>query len=70
MATWQDSCLIDFLKDKSIDVRITNGDKWLVWYQDLWVVFQRPFGKKNNRCLYSGDDLNEALQALKSGAEA
>ena len=37
-------------------------------YSNQWVVLQRPFGKKSNRCLYSGESIEEALQALKGEA--
>ena len=55
----------ELLKDKEQDIKLTNNTKWLVWYQDEQVVFDRPYGKKNNRCLYIGDNLEEALNALK-----
>jgi hypothetical protein len=47
------------------DGRLELGDKWLVWQVNGWLVLQRPYGKKNNRTLYSGDSLSEALKALK-----
>jgi len=55
----------ELLKDETLDIRLTNGTKWLVWYLEQWVVFDRPYGKKNNRCAYSGDSLEKALEALK-----
>lgn len=55
--------LIDFLMND--DGRLELGDKWLVWQVNGWLVLQRPYGKKNNRTLYSGDSLSEALKALK-----
>ena len=54
----------EFLKQDSNNARLTNDTKWLVWYLDEWVVFDRPYGKKNNRCCYSGENLDEVLRAL------
>lgn len=64
MASWRDSYLIDFLKEEN--ARISYEDKWLVWYAGAWRVLQKPPYKKSNRCLYLGDNLGEALEALKS----
>jgi len=55
----------ELLKNKDLDIRVTNGTKWLAWYLEQWVVSDRPYGKKNNRCVYSGDNIEEALNALK-----
>ncbi len=53
-----------FLKENN--TRLEMGGKWLVWALDEWLVLERPFRKKSNRCLYSGDNIEEALQALKN----
>ena len=52
----------EFLKQSN--ARIDYGTKWLVWYLDEWVVFDRPYGTKKNRCPYSGDNLEKALEIL------
>lgn len=57
--------LIEFLKNDDIECRISSADKWLVWYLGEWVVYYRPYHAKQNRCLYSGDSLHKALEALK-----
>jgi len=71
--THENSQLIDFLKSPDTNARISVGnDKWLYWEctnsltnEGQWVVQYRPFHAKNNRCLYSGDNLSEALEALQ-----
>jgi len=55
----------ELLKNKELDVRLTSGTKWLVWYLEQWAVFDRPYGKKINRCAYSGDNLEEALNVFR-----
>lgn len=57
--------LIELLKDDDANARVSMGDKWLVWWNEEWTVLQRPYGKKNNRTLYSGESLTEAIKALK-----
>lgn len=52
----------DFLKGDN--ARLSNGDKWLIWQYSEWLVLQRPYGKKANRCLYSGHNLEIALESL------
>ena len=60
--------IITFLKEDSNNARLSMEDKWLVWWEDQWLVLQRPYGKKTNRTLYAGDNIEEALQALRGEA--
>ena len=55
--------IITFLKETN--ARLSMDDKWLVWSYNEWLVLQRPPHKKANRCLYSGHNLEIALEALK-----
>lgn len=50
---------------KEGNARLSIEDKWLVWWNDEWLVLQRPPYKKANRCLYSGENLDIALETLK-----
>ena len=52
--------IITLLKEDDTNARLSMDDKWLVWWDNQWVVLQHPYGKKSNRCLYSGDNLEEA----------
>ena len=49
-------------------VRLTNGNKWLVWGDSnghpQWEVFQRPKYARQTLTLCSTSDLNYALQVL------
>jgi hypothetical protein len=46
--------------------RLSMGNSWL-YYSDNgeWVVLRHGYGKKHNDTLYSGNNQNEALMALK-----
>jgi hypothetical protein len=57
----------ELLKDNQItaNIRVSAGNRWLYWDSE-WVVQSREYGQKKNRCLYSGDNLDEALKALIS----
>ena len=50
---------------KTVGGRLSYFDKWLSYYDGEWVVLQRPPYAKKNRCLYRGDNLEEALIHLK-----
>jgi hypothetical protein len=51
-----------FIKDNHI--HIPYGDRWLVWDDRRWYIFERPYHKKNTITLYEGEDINEALRIL------
>lgn len=57
--------LFKYLKGQE-DVRISHCNKWLVWANEHWLVLYRGYGQRNNRCLYSGDNFGDALDALMS----
>ena len=50
---------------KRTNARISYEDKWLIWYCNEWEVLQRPYGKKANRSLYSGNSFEIALEILE-----
>jgi hypothetical protein len=56
--------LEEYLKTKS--ARLSDGYSWLVWSEEdsQWVVYKRPLYAKKNIVLYSGSDLEVALEAL------
>ena len=60
----------DFLKDKDSSARVTVGTRWLYWDEinSQWIVLSRTHGQKNNRCQYSGEDIEEALFELRKGS--
>ena len=41
---------------KTHNLRITNGDKWLVWGDEIdgWIVYQQQYAQKKSRRIYSG----------------
>lgn len=57
--------IIDTLK-KFGDVRLTNGDKWLVWNSvgGDWTVYFRPKFSKSTKVLITTPDLEIALKEL------
>jgi len=61
----------EMLKSHDIGARVSVADRWMYWehYTNQWVVQVRPMFKKNNRCLYSGSSLDEAIAALEARNE-
>lgn len=51
---------------KTTNARLEYDDKWLYFDEDddTWIVLQRPPYAKKNRCLYQGDNLALALEAM------
>lgn len=62
--------LEQFLKDQQ--ARISDGDTWMTWdkYANEWVVRTQPYRARNSKCLYSGQDLAEALKAFQEATNA
>ena len=60
--------LYEALKNKDLDIRVTNDakDRWLVWDETVgwWVVYQRRRYERVSRCLYSGTSPVEAVEML------
>jgi len=51
--------------------RLSMGSAWMVWddTEEEWVVMERkPYAKKNT-CLYQGDSVELALEALEGSQE-
>ena len=59
-----DGARIQDEKDRDQQVRVTCGDRWLVWYEDQWQVMECKYRQRNSKQIVATDDLNEALQAL------
>jgi len=58
--------LIDALKDPSYELRVSNGDKWLVWDCDneVWIVYSRLIYKHNTTVLIETPLLSYAINEL------
>lgn len=73
MTNEQENALIEFLKSPDINARVdVDTDKWMYWQinnsltnEGEWVVQYRPYAARKTRCLYSGEVLSEAIEALK-----
>lgn len=57
--------VIDALK-RFGDVRLTNGDKWLVWNMvgGDWTVYFRPKFSKSTKILITTPDIEAAIEVL------
>ena len=59
--------IIEALKKENSGLRLTNGmGRWMVWWQssNMWVVFERGYGKRSNTCLIETDNLDDAIEEL------
>ncbi len=60
----------DFLKESEGDRRLTYSQNWMHWGGPYgWFVMTRERGRHTFTILYQGDDLAEALKALKGGSD-
>ena len=53
----------DLLKVDYPHVRVLVGDKWLYWDNE-WVVLTHPYRARESTCLYRGEPLDKAIEAL------
>ena len=60
--------IIEALKNKDNNLRVSNGTKWLVWNDDedepQWVVYSRPHGTRKTRVEMATKYEAEAVNAL------
>ena len=55
--------LEDLLKEDNARVELYG--RWLTWWGGVWVVQDRQYYARNNRVLYSGDSIEEAITKLQ-----
>ena len=55
-----------FLKSNVLDARLTCNGKSLIWnnVDNVWYVYYRPRYAQQNKCLYSGESIQDALKIL------
>lgn len=58
--------LIDALKDENYHLRVTNGNKWMIFDKDnkVWVVYQRSMYARNTKTLIETPLLYLAIDEL------
>ena len=56
--------IIVVLMKKDLDLRVTNGDKWLIWNGDEWEVMQKKYGRKTTQSLITTQFQDEAIEVL------
>ncbi len=49
---------------KTTNARITLDNRWLVWHLSEYTVFEHTYGKKHSDCIYQGQSLDAAIEAL------
>ena len=49
---------------KTSDIRIDNRDKWLVWDEPNWCVYQRKYHARTTNLLFMGWELDHAIDVL------
>jgi len=55
----------EFLKES--DARLSYEYRWLIWDNTDWAVYSKPPYKHTTRVVYSGEYLESALEALRTG---
>ena len=53
--------IIDALKITGEGVRITNGDRWMVWDKEAWIVCERQYRQRKTRILIETQSEEEAV---------
>ena len=56
--------IIRALKSKDHNLRVSNSDKWLVYYNDKWTVLSRKYGQRKTRILIETDKQDLAVEEL------
>jgi len=46
------------------DLRLTNGNRWMYWNNNIWVVRTQEYRKRSTTVLCETDDLSFALKIL------
>ena len=59
--------IIELLKDKDENVRISMGNRWLFWDNGEWVVYERAYYARNTTCVVRTKDENIAVSCLIEG---
>lgn len=59
--------VIRALKSTELDVRMSCGDRWLVWDRDQYTVYSRKRHQKNTRVILDTDDIEAAIWSLMTG---
>jgi len=47
-------------------IRVSCGDKWLIYINGDWIVYQRKYGAKKTRTICVTDEQDTAVEALCS----
>ena len=57
--------IVEALKNDDVyDMRVTYGDKWLVFTDSLFKVYRHKRYEKRVRLVYEGGDEDKAVEAL------
>jgi len=56
--------ILEALKRQDEDVRIIYLNKWIIFYDNEWVVYERRYNAKKSLIIYSGADESEAVKYL------
>lgn len=54
----------EVLQEALLNARLKAGDRWLIWDEGLWMVYERGFGDKRSRVLIETDSKEEAIKKL------
>lgn len=59
------SPIIDALKNEENNLRVSNGERWLVWDNEKrWQVMSRKYGQKKTRLIVAGFNEKESVEEL------
>jgi hypothetical protein len=56
--------IIDALKAEGCDARMTNGNRWMYWAYNVWVVREKRYRQHYSTVIIETDDEDEAVAAL------
>lgn len=56
---------IEKLLKEEWGVRVSCGGRWLFWDIDEWVVMESAYRASVGKCVYRGESIEKALDALR-----
>ncbi len=62
--------IYEALKLEHVDIRVTCGDRWMVWDEDMaeWKVWEHKPRARHTTVIYFGDSADEAVERLTEEA--
>ncbi len=55
---------IEEAMQKYDNVRLSSGDRWIVWDEREWIVYEHKFGARKTTNLFHSESIDDALAVM------